>query len=219
MRKVAITSAMLGASALLSGIAANAQYFNFTTTVVTGTVAPTNTSFGLAMSGTPGVEKGYNTGTIVVASVTPTSPLLPPGNGLTPINDPWSLNLTLQGATTSTGAVTVGGPVSHLFTGTITGFEGKGGSLLNDTPTGGGQTFVYTLGGGYTATVNTFVPGDGFTSPGKGNTSGFLDFLVSVQAPVVTNSTPEPGAIATLFGVCVPGILLGTRRRRVKPSA
>jgi hypothetical protein len=210
MRKFAITSAILGAGVLASGIAANAQYFNFST-VTTGNVAPTATAFGVTMTGQTGL--GYNTGDIVVASVIPVAPAHP-GNGLTSITDPWTVALTLQGATTSSGAVTVGPPVTETFSGVISGFEGKGGSALSDALTGGGQTYVYNLGGGYKATVMSSVPGDGFTSPGKPGSQGLLDFQVSVTAPVITNSTPEPGAIATLFGISVPGVLLGARRRR-----
>jgi hypothetical protein len=214
MRKLAMSTAVIGAGILATGLAANAQYFNYTVTAVTGSVAPTATTYGVNITpGAPGL--GYNIGDIVVANVIPTAS----GNAVptpnpTPISTNWSLSLNLVGASDSLGTV-AGGGGSETFSGKITGSEGPGGSALTDTLTGPGS-FVYTLNNGYTATVTAAVPGDGFSSPGKPGTTGQIDFSVVVNAPVITTSTPEPGALAMFFGVSVPGVLLGARRRRNK---
>jgi len=213
MRKLAMSTAVIGAGILATGLAANAQYFNYTVTGVTGSVPATPTAYGVTIAaGAPGL--GYDIGDIVVATVAATpSGVLPPSPDPTHITAPWTLTLNLVGASDTLGTV-AGGGGSQTFSGTITGTEGSGGIALSDTLTGL-SSYTYTLNNGYTATITAAVPGDGFSSPDK-TKAGQIDFSVVVNSPVITTSTPEPGALAMFFGVSVPGVLLGARRRRSK---
>jgi len=213
MRKLAMSTVAIGAGILVSGLAANAQYFNYTSVVTAGTVAPTASAFGVTVASASG--NGYNIGDIVVANVIPTASIGPTVPNPTPISTNWSLNLTLSGASDFLGTPAGGPSQTFTFTGKLTGTEGPGGSALTDTITGPASE-TYALNGGYTATITALVPGDGFSSPGKPGTQGQIDFQAVVNAPVITTSTPEPGALAMFLGVSVPGVLLGARRRRSK---
>jgi len=207
MRKITMTAAVMGLGVLASGLAANAQYFNFSTSW-SPSITDNGNTLAFAPGGSAVANFAFPTGTdIVLANTNITGS----GNYVAPIAaGGYSVQVTLN--ETTAGNV-IKQSVVDTFSGTLSGaFSANLGSGITNAynnPT----SITTTFADGYKYTVSL----DGFVAPQFGNganAAGSIGALVSAQAPVNTNSTPEPGALALLSGISVPGVILGARRRK-----
>jgi len=212
----------LAVGLLFGGVSASqAQYFNFTDTIVpltqTGTGGATagggasTTTFTVtpAADGS-GVNGGAPFGSnIIVANfsniISNAADLTP--DFFTPAANTYNLSLTITPSTPA-GAATAAG-ISHTFTGAFNGSASSSASNVNN----GGFGFtsvVYDFGGGltYTVTPQSFT---GPQSPGSANLGSLQYHVVSSVAAV-----PEPSSIAMLIGMGVSGSAFMLRRRAVK---
>jgi len=212
MRKLAMSTAVIGAGILASGLAANAQYFNFSTSWS----APISDNSDL-LSFAPQTATNVNAGTFGSDIVTAYLNITGTHGGSNFIGG--SILPNPAGAYTETLNITdvnAGQTKTDVFTGTLSGAFSTAGSNVANTYNSP-LSIVNTYSNGDTLTVTL----DGYVAPQVATATsaakaGSLGAIVTFSAPVITTSTPEPGAIATLFGISVPGVLLGARRRRAK---
>jgi hypothetical protein len=207
MRKFTMTAAVMGLGVLASGLAANAQYFNFSTSWSPTTIMDNGNTLTFEPGSSNGLNFAFPTGTDIVLANTAITGV---GHGSTPIaSGGYSVQVTLN--ETTAGNV-IKQSVVDTFSGTLSGtFSVDGSGITNayNNPT----SITTTFADGYKYTVAL----DGFVPPQFGNganADGSIGATVAAQAPVKTNSTPEPGALALLSGISVPGVILGARRRK-----
>jgi len=208
MRKTTITATMLGLGVLASGLAANAQYFNFSTSW-SPSITDNGDTLAFAPGGSTSLNKAFQVpfGDDIVLANTNISGS---GAGSALIaSGGYSVAVTLNETTASNVFVQ-----SHVFnfSGTISGqFSTDGTGVTNAYNNPVSSTFTFADGYSYTVALDGFVP------PQFGNTAnaaGSIGATVGYASPVKTNSTPEPGAMALLSGISVPGVILGARRRK-----
>jgi len=211
MRKFAMSTAVIGAGILASGLAANAQYFDFTTSWSAPITDNGDTLTFAPQSATNVNSQPFGsdiiTGKLNITGLNPGSnPIV--GGGYTETINITDLNLAGPAATKT-----------DVFTGGVLtgGFSSTGSNIVNHYGSITSIVNTYSNGDVFTVTLDGFTPPQAATSTSLA-VGGSFSALVTFSSNVTPTSTPEPGAIATLFGISVPGVLLGARRRRNKAS-
>jgi hypothetical protein len=208
MNKSRITIAAACLATIASGIAANAQYFDYKATFspTSGTQALSDGSYGFTITGGSN-NTGIGDSSISLGDIKTFAPLN--GANTATFNVPYTIALAI---TESNKGGTVTGPtITEDLSGTISGTVSANSANLSNTFTST-TPLVYTFPDGTAETVSGFA----YVAPGAPGASTDGAFGASVKGNGIVNltNTPEPGSAAMFFGMSIPGILLGMRRRR-----
>lgn len=214
MRKTGLATAVIGAGILASGAAAHAQFFNLSTTFSSAqgngnTVTANNSNYFLVSSNELITGNDAIGGsTIHLLDILSKEALSSTVNGT--YNTIYTVTYTITSTATAGGAQ-VGSLGIASFTGLFSGVVSNGGTSLSFTPINGSILTPVTAGGS-----NFFFTINGNTPPGAptvAGSPGSLSAFIS-ETPNLPFTTPEPGAVAMLFGMGLSGGVFAYRRRR-----
>ena len=211
MRRSRITAIAASAGMLASTGAAQAQFFNFTTSFtpnpVPSTVAGNNIQASTGSNNTGLFAGAFGTDVVldnfIANAVSTTTGVL---------NSPVTIFVTLTD--TNSNGVQIAGtsPVTHTFLEQLNGAIDSNAvtSSMTPIPNPSIQTYVFSNGDAFTLQINSY------TGPSAPNStaSGALGGHVNGALAGVPQGAPEPGSLALLLGIGISGSLLGYRRRR-----
>jgi len=208
MQKLGLKTLAASAGMLASGVAANAQFFNYASTFLPNPIPSSSPNTFINVTNgfnNGGVFAGASGTDITVSNFTTSSSdaISSPGT----FNTTNTVTITLQQS--SSGGATTGSPLSNTFRVLLTGTGSV--DAVDTTATFLDVIKTYNFGPGqniFTVALTNYVsPG-----PPGSPTAGALG--AHVNGSIALSSTPEPGAIAMLAGMGVPGLLFVRRLRR-----